>query len=136
MRNLLFLFTIVIILCGCNQSSNQQVAKNVQEDAGEIIFLKLDKIEFGNKIQELSNAQLVDVRTPEEYSEGFIEGAQNIDYRNDSFKENISKLNKNQPVLLYCRSGGRSGDAAEVLKDMGFLEIYDLKGGFMAWSEE
>jgi rhodanese-related sulfurtransferase len=79
------------------------------------------------------DVQLIDVRTSEEYSKGFIEEAQNIDYNSTDFANKISKLDKNKPVLLYCAMGGRSSKASKVFKSQGFKKIYDLKGGFLSW---
>ncbi len=80
--------------------------------------------------------QLVDVRTAEEYGEGHLKKAQNICVTDSDFKENIAKLDKDQPVYLYCRSGKRSAKAAEILKEMGFKEIYDMEGGYLNWESE
>ncbi len=83
------------------------------------------------------DVQLVDVRTKKEFDSGKIEGAINIDYfEKDNFITAFEKLNKNQPVYLYCRSGRRSQASAILLEDMGFKEIYDLKGGFIAWTKK
>ena len=94
----------------------------------------LNKTEFAKAIQG-DNAILLDLRTPEEYVEGFIEGAQNVDYFNQTdFIRNISALDKSQAVFLYCRSGNRSMKAARQLVSLGFEKIYDLAGGYMAWA--
>ncbi|MDB2586562.1 rhodanese-like domain-containing protein [Flavobacteriaceae bacterium] len=94
----------------------------------------LNKNQFAEAIQG-KKVVLVDVRTPEEYSEGFIEGAINIDYFNQqSFIKQISALDKKEPVYLYCRSGNRSMKAARQLVSLGFENVYDLAGGYMAWS--
>ena len=69
----------------------------------------------------------------EEYNKGFIEEAQNIDYNSIDFVNQISKLNKDKPVLIYCAMGGRSSKASKVFKSQGFKKIYDLKGGFLSW---
>lgn len=83
-----------------------------------------------------NNVQLVDVRTPEEYNAGKIEGAINIDYFDqDNFEAAFEKLNKNKPIYIYCRSGSRSQKSATLLEEMGFKEIHDLKGGFIAWNK-
>ena len=91
----------------------------------------LEKHEF--QVLMNQDVQLIDVRTSEEYSKGFIEEAQNIDYNSTDFANKISKLNKNKPVLLYCAMGGRSSKASKVFKSQGFKKIYDLKGGFLSW---
>lgn len=80
--------------------------------------------------------QLVDVRTIDEFNEGHLQNAQNICISDEDFKENISKLDKTQPIYLYCRSGKRSARAAEILKEMGFKEIYDMEGGFLEWQSQ
>ena len=78
--------------------------------------------------------QLIDVRTPEEFSAGHIDGAINIDFYDKSFAEDIAALSKNKPVIFYCKSGGRSKKAAyHAIEEVGFKEVYDLKGGYNAW---
>ena len=94
---------------------------------------KLNAHAFQAKIKELKNEQLIDVRTPQEYEEGHIEGATNINWNDDNFEQQVSKLDKTKPVMVYCLAGGRSGSAAAALKRMGFTEIYDLKGGMRSW---
>lgn len=90
--------------------------------------------DFQKKLKVTENAQLVDVRTPAEYGQGHLEKAKNIDYKNAAFKEQVAKLDKTKPVFVYCLSGGRSGNAAKLLKEEGFSEVYDLAGGYMKWT--
>ncbi|MFY7741313.1 MAG: rhodanese-like domain-containing protein [Flavobacterium sp.] len=79
--------------------------------------------------------QLVDVRTPSEFSAGAIAGAFNIDVNNDAvFEKEIQKLDKSKPVFIYCRSGARSQKAAQKMAEIGFTSIIDLQGGYMAWN--
>lgn len=79
------------------------------------------------------SAQLVDVRTPQEYAEGHIDGALNINVQSDDFKELVQrKLSKDSTVLVYCRSGRRSLDAAEILTDLGY-KVVNLKDGIIEW---
>lgn len=82
---------------------------------------------------ELDDIQIVDVRTPEEYKDGFIDNSQNIDFNSPTFDDDITKLDKTKPVILYCKSGGRSAKCTEKLKDAGFVKIYDLDGGITQW---
>jgi rhodanese-related sulfurtransferase len=92
--------------------------------------------EFSKAITATSNTQLVDVRTPEEFEEGYIGNALNIDWNGDNFDEEINKLDKNRPVYVYCRSGKRSSDAATHMRKAGFKNVYELKGGMTAWERE
>ena len=125
MKTLLFLATLTFI-AACSSSSN-----NVY---GQVINKKVEKAEF-TKLMKKSGVQLIDVRTSREFSNGFIAGAKNIDYNGDSFEKQIKKLDKNKPVLVYCAAGGRSENAAELLKEWGFKEVYDLIGGYNGWKE-
>jgi len=84
---------------------------------------------------EINDAILVDVRRDDEYISGHIENSINIDYLSDDFNENIETLNKNIPIILYCRSGNRSYLSAIKLSQGGFKEIYNLEGGILRWIE-
>jgi len=81
------------------------------------------------------DVQLIDVRTPEEYSEGHIENSQNIDFKSPTFGEDILVLDKTKPVIVYCRSGKRSGNSSKILMKAGFIKVYDLEGGILEWEE-
>ncbi|RYH72271.1 rhodanese-like domain-containing protein [Flavobacteriaceae bacterium 144Ye] len=93
----------------------------------------LDTQTFKDSISS-KKVQLIDVRTPGEYRLGHIKDAKNIDFFSGNFTTEFNKLNKEKPVYIYCRSGSRSRQTANKLSAMGFKEIYDLKGGFIAWS--
>ncbi|MGM5470597.1 rhodanese-like domain-containing protein [Flavobacteriaceae bacterium LMO-SS05] len=84
-------------------------------------------------ILELDDVQLVDVRTPDEYKDGHIENSQNIDYNSPTFDEDINKLDKTKPVILYCGSGKRSAKCSIKLIAAGFEKIYELEGGITEW---
>ena len=84
---------------------------------------------------EINDAILEDVRRDDEYISGHIENSINIDYLSDDFNENIETLNKNIPIILYCRSGNRSYLSAIKLSQGGFKEIYNLEGGILRWIE-
>ncbi|GGM75656.1 thioredoxin [Dyadobacter beijingensis] len=90
--------------------------------------------EFEKQLAKSGSAQLLDVRTPEEYEEGHLAKAANVDYKSPDFKEKIAKLDKNKPVFVYCLSGGRSAAAATALHENGFNEVYDMKGGYLKWN--
>ncbi len=88
---------------------------------------------FEKKMNETAGAQIADVRTPGEYSEGHIKNAINIDWNGDVFESEIQKMDKSKPVFVYCLSGGRSSSAVSKMVDLGFKEIYELDGGMRAW---
>lgn len=79
------------------------------------------------------SVQLVDVRPEKEYSDEHITGAININWLEPfRFKRKIGKLNKKEPIYVYCRTGSRSQDAAKKLVALGFAEVYYLDGGITA----
>lgn len=82
------------------------------------------------------NAVLLDVRTAEEFGEGHIAGALNIDIFSPLFKEEIEKLDKNKAYYIVCRSGGRSASAAGAMETLGFQQVSNLDGGMMGWMGE
>ncbi len=97
-------------------------------------FLLLDYKSYKSHIEN-NSVQLFDVRTPEEFNLGHIKGAVNIDYKNEEiFYRSFEKLDKSKPVYLYCRSGNRSKKSADILIEIGFSRVYDLKGGFIEWN--
>jgi len=83
------------------------------------------------------NVQFVDVRTADEYKNGHIDDADNIDYYNsEKFKIEIEKYNKEEPIYIYCKSGGRSKSASKLLDKMGFTTIFNYSGGWNEWSKQ
>ena len=100
----------------------------------EAVAVVVEPAEFQQKLQQ-EEVQLIDVRTPEEFAAGHLEGAVNIDFLSEDFLEKMAKLDKNKPLLLYCRSGNRSGKATLQLHEEGFRNITDMKGGYQAWEE-
>jgi len=78
---------------------------------------------------------IVDVRTPQEFAEGHIENAINIDFRSDAFKDEVGNLDRTGKYLLYCRIGNRSRGALSVMTGLGFREVYHLSVGIIGWAE-
>ena len=79
---------------------------------------------------------LLDIRTPEEVSEGFLKNASFINFYDENFLQKASWVKKNQPIYVYCHAGGRSSKAAEMLIELGFREVYNLVGGYSKWVED
>ncbi|MEX1241818.1 MAG: rhodanese-like domain-containing protein [Cyclobacteriaceae bacterium] len=93
----------------------------------------LDVNSFEKKLKNTPDRILLDVRTEAEYSKGHFPNVILIDIRKSTFKGEVSKLNKSTPVFVYCASGIRSEKAVEIMKALGFQEIYELEGGFHEW---
>jgi len=118
-----FFLLIALTSCFSISAQNSQGSKTIPVAA----FQKL--------LNETKRVQLVDVRTPEEYADGHLQHAVNIDYEGDNFKKELERLDKTKTTMIYCLSGGRSASAMKVLKNEGFNDIYNMQGGIMAWQE-
>ena len=116
---LIFCFALFALTYSCKEESQ-----------GDIKMVSPEEMQ---SLLELEDIQLVDVRTAEEHKAGYIENSQNIDFRSPTFYDDITKLDKTKPVIVYCNSGGRSGKCSKELKDKGFVKVYDLEGGFEKW---
>lgn len=90
------------------------------------------------ELQEQTSASVIlDVRTAEEFESGYIKGALNLDIRGGAdFLVSIEKLDKSKSYFVYCRSGARSGQACQLMSQMGFSAVYNLEGGVLAWEDD
>jgi len=79
---------------------------------------------------------IIDVRTPEEFGEEHIEQATNIDFYSEAFRDTLNALDKNKTYLIYCRVGGRSGSALDIMAELNFKEVYNILGGINQWKAE
>ena len=115
---------ILVIISFFILSCNGQTTKETQT---------IDVKSFAEKMEATPDAQILDVRTPEEFSTAHIDNAVNVNWLGDSFVAGAEKLDKTKPVFVYCKSGGRSKSAASKLEELGFTKIYELQGGILKW---
>ena len=118
MKKLIAIMASVLLLAGCSTSSTAT---------------DLNVSEFSSKVTEAGIITL-DVRTPGEFNEGHIEGAQLIDFQSGNFESEIATLDKSKTYAVYCRSGSRSGQAVKIMSDAGFTNLYNLDGGVIDWA--
>jgi rhodanese-related sulfurtransferase len=118
----------LILTGGCTvEESPTQVIENITpKEAFALIQNNQDNPDF----------IIIDVRTPEEFADGHLGKAINLDYKNESFRDIIDLVDKNKTYLIYCRSGIRSGEALEIMRELGFREVYNMSGGIIEWKEE
>ncbi|MEY4876758.1 MAG: hypothetical protein RL708_1907 [Bacteroidota bacterium] len=124
-KNILFVVICYVFSFFVSCQNSNSTAKKINET----ILVK----EFQEKLNQSTTHLLVDVRTPEEYIGGHLQNSININYNDVDFKNKIQKLDKSKPIFIYCLSGGRSSNAATDMGDMGFVEIYNMKGGIISW---
>ena len=106
-----------------------------RENAEEQISLRLGLDAFKEKLSNTKNPMILDVRTPEEFAEGALEGAINANFKSDVFDKQMGTLNKSQPTFIYCQAGGRSAKALRKMRKMGFVEVYELETGYSGWKK-
>lgn len=114
-------------------TSCQSHSKSIGSGAPAKVLLK--PADFQTQISRTKKAVLLDVRTPEEFAEGHLDGALNIDVKNPDFAEQIRQLDTSKTYFVYCRSGRRSITACDTLLSSGFVKLYELDGGILSWQE-
>ncbi len=129
--NSIIAIAFIFSLASCAQGTKDVKASATQAAQKGQISELISPSDLNTKLGDI---QLIDVRTPNEYASGHIKGSKNINFYDGNFIEEMSKLNKDREVYIYCRSGGRSGKAASKLKAVGFTKIYDLQGGMKNWN--
>jgi thioredoxin len=122
MRKLFTIALLAILFNSCGSGQTNSTTKT-----------NLSAIEFAEKLKEMPTAAILDVRTPDEFSKGHLANALNYDWNGNEFDKQIATLDKSQPVLVYCLSGGRSSSAATKMRSEGFKTVYELDGGIMKW---
>ncbi|WP_300569652.1 thioredoxin domain-containing protein [Flavobacterium sp.] len=119
------LFSLCFLITSCNGQSSKAIQT-------------IDAKSFADKLKLTETVdlkvQLLDVRTPGEYNTEHINNATNVNWNGDDFVSQVEKLDKTKPIFVYCKVGGRSGQAASKLEELGFKEIYNLDGGIMKWN--
>ncbi|MHA7942988.1 rhodanese-like domain-containing protein [Formosa sp. 3Alg 14/1] len=122
-NHLKYILILITVLC-TNLMVSQEKSTSLSVD------------EFSKIMSEQPELMVVDVRTPEEFDSGHLEGAINYNWKSEDFNNQISDLDKSKEVLIYCRSGARSAKAAEKMRSEGFTTVYELKGGLIDWKKE
>ena len=120
MKKVIYIVIAILMMVSCSQ---------------KIGYNSVDAGKFATIIQNTDKIQIVDVRTPDEFSEGHLPGAVNIDVNGTDFAEQIKKFDKKVPVAVHCRTGRRSKPAADQLVNSGYTVI-ELDGGIISWQGE
>jgi thioredoxin len=119
--SLALLIIPILLLYSCSNGQTQSGSSSLEARA------------FSEKLKQTENAVVLDVRTPKEFEKGHLEGAVNINISSRDFAARMEKLDKSQPVFVYCLSGSRSQSAAQWMSSAGFKEVYEMKGGLLRW---
>jgi len=134
--------SLLLASCGSDDTATAEGAETaaeatVADAAAEISGISTISAEAAAAITDNPPDDLVvlDVRTPEEFAEGHLEGAVLVDFYAADFAEQLAALDTDVPYLVYCRSGNRSGQALGVMEQLGFTSAVDVDGGIVAWAD-
>lgn len=125
---IIFNFLFITIAIGCNQTKTNQSLGDQQP-----VAVNVSKADAKNLIQNTKDLIVLDVRTPEEIALGKIEKAMELNINDPNFQVSLDKLDKTKPILVYCKAGGRSARASEMMTKMGFKKVYNLESGYDDW---
>lgn len=126
MRKAAYLLTLLlVVLAGCSSATDTAALDTVSPEAAQTV---IDEAPEGLVV--------LDVRTPEEFAAGHVENAVNIDFYAADFRDQLAGLDKDVPYVLYCNSGNRSGQALDMMADLGFVEVTEVDGGIQAWAAD
>ena len=106
-----------------------------QQPANPDVPVTLDAKAFRDRSKSEPNAVILDVRTPEEVSQGMIPGAKPLNFRASDFSSKLGELDKNKTYFVYCKGGGRSSKTIDLMKSSGFKHVHELKDGYDGWVE-
>ena len=116
MKYFVSFFLLLFLNSACTQSSSKPITEVSQN--------------------ELNNVILVDVRTIAEFEAGHLENAKHINWYDQDFAEQFSSISKDETIYVYCKKGGRSAKAQELLDSLGYKKVVNLEGGYDAWSAQ
>lgn len=116
-------FTLLLAACGGTDSLASSIELVSPSAAAEVVDDAPDGL------------VLLDVRTADEYDDGHLTGAINVDFYADDFEAQLAQLDRSVPYILYCRSGNRSGQTAPLMRELGFQQVYEVEGGILAWAD-
>ncbi|MDZ7848225.1 MAG: rhodanese-like domain-containing protein [Owenweeksia sp.] len=133
MKRMLSVLALFALLTSCQaQPGDKAQEKTQNEDSKDPSFSNVDVDQASTMIHD-KEVIVLDVRTPREFEAGHLVDARAMNFYDEDFEQQLQDLPKDQPYLLYCQSGNRSGQTMLKMKELGFDEVYNLQGGITAW---
>ncbi len=125
-----------LLLAACSEAETSATAEADSAAAATAGSIKVVSPEEAKATIDMAPADLVvlDVRTQEEYDEVHLANAVLVDFYGADFADQLAALDPTVPYVLYCRSGNRSGQAREMMSDLGFVDVSDVDGGIISWT--
>lgn len=135
MKPIFYLLLSALLLSSCANAQSSKSDTTTAASANPSVATNID-VNTAQQTLQQSQVKLLDVRTAEEYAQGHIPGAQNIDFLGSNFAEEIKKLDPQQHYVVYCASGNRSQKATQQMNALGFTQVQNVLGGFQAWQSQ
>ena len=127
---LVFIFITTLVVSSCTNGQDKKATQSAEQSVN--IIEQVDAKHF-RQLVEKGEGIILDVRTPEEINQGYIPGASTINIYDQDFESKLNLIQRDKPVYVYCKAGGRSNQAAELMKKKGFMKVYNLDGGITSW---
>lgn len=125
-KSIICILAMFFVMSSCSNNSQATASSLIKKiSAQDLVQIQKEK----------PNLLILDVRTSDEINGGKIPKAITEDFYNSNFETNLQKLDNKRPIVVYCKSGGRSGKTTKVLEKIGFTEIYDLENGYKSWAD-
>lgn len=123
-------------LVGCGAGSGDEIAAAGTDAPLQTGFHLIEATAANEMLGAPPDGLVVlDVRTPEEFAAGHLNGAQLLDFQSPSFVDELGVLDRDTPYLVYCHSGNRSAQAVAQMQELGFTTVFEIAGGVTAWQE-
>lgn len=122
---------LALLLGACSADTASDTVAASTQDADGVRVVSVEAA--AAMVAEEPPPTIIDVRTPEEFAQGHLEGAVLVDYNAPGFREAIAELPRDESYVIYCRSGNRSAGARQVMVELGFEDVADIDGGVTAW---
>lgn len=128
---------VSFVALSCGQAENKNAVNSSstpEQTSGTFKNVSVSDLDWA--ISSKEDLVILDVRTPGELTQGYVENAVNIDVNNSNFRSQAADLDKSKTTYVYCRSGIRSQTASKILIELGFTDVRNVEGGFNAWQEK
>lgn len=127
--------TLALLAAACGSTAEADQSSDIQNNGAGVRTVQPD-VGAALQADPPSDLVILDVRTPEEFSEVHLEGATLMDFYDADFSDQLATLDPDVPYLVYCRSGNRSGQTVAMMEDLGFSDVSNVDGGIVAWLDD
>lgn len=136
----ILLVLVVVFTVGCSKNTVSETAVQTQTSETQTQLIKDISTQEAFALIQSNGGKadfvVIDVRTPQEFAQGHLENAINLDYNSESFSNELSNLDKTKTYLVYCKGGSRSGSAVPIMKELNFMTVNNMLGGITQWTAE